>query len=133
MITVTVPIPPTVLSPNARAHWAVKARAVKKARGEARLLALAALGRNHPPRWKAAQAVVTWYAATRRRQDRDNLSARLKATYDGIADAGIVEDDSGLLPLPPVLAHDPKNPRVVIVLSEVIHTPHNDRPELAGL
>lgn len=41
-----------------------------------------------------ADIVCVFYFKDKRRRDRDNLLASLKAAFDGIADAGIVSDDS---------------------------------------
>lgn len=43
-----------------------------------------------------------------RRRDRDNLLASLKAAFDGIADAGLVENDAGLTHLPVHIVIDPR-------------------------
>ena len=118
-LTVTVGIPPRVLSPNARCHWAVKAKAVKRARVEAWAQAQIAMHEtNSKGGWKAASCVVHWYARDSRRRDRDNCLASLKATFDGLTDSGLLVDDSGITHLPLVLAVDPKNPRVELHLTQ---------------
>jgi Holliday junction resolvase RusA-like endonuclease len=67
-----------------------------------------------PPRWRTANAQVTFYAPDRRRRDGDGILASLKATFDGIADAGVIVDDSGFIHHPVLMEHDPANPRVEI-------------------
>lgn len=111
MITLVLPIPDRVLSPNARVHWAVKAKAVKHARTLAKLAALR-VGR---PMWKSVtvQCIVTM--KTRRKFDRDNLLSMCKAYFDGIADAGVVVNDSEMIYLPVKFTEpDKENPRLTI-------------------
>lgn len=88
-------LPPRELSPNARVHWAAKARAVKAYRSDARLCALAAMGgRKKGFPWPGAILVAEFHFLTKRKRDRDNLAASLKSAIDGFADAGIVKDDN---------------------------------------
>ena len=87
--TVSLPWPAKELSPNARTHWAAKARAVKGYR-----LACA---------WHAAEqkirkmkapisATITFHPPSRRRMDIDNMLARAKAGIDAVSDAIGVDD-----------------------------------------
>ena len=115
-ITISLSIPPPELSPNGRYHWAAKSRQVKKYRAQAQLLCRAQT--YEKPRWKQATVSVVWYHPDRRRRDRDNLQASLKAAFDGIADAGIVDNDSGLIHLPAALEIDRQNPRVEITIAK---------------
>jgi Holliday junction resolvase RusA-like endonuclease len=55
-----------------------------------------------------------FFFATTRRRDSDNLLASCKAIFDGLVDAGVFTDDSGLTHLPATQAKDAKNPRVEI-------------------
>ena len=125
-VVVTVPLMHKALSPNARCHWATKARAVKLAREHAKASALLFLydwGRENgirfpPPRWSKAGIRATFYLRDRRGTDadQDNRIASLKATIDGIAEAGVVENDKGLVWASPPIAHaiDAKRPRVEV-------------------
>lgn len=117
-IKITLPLPPRTLSPNGRCHWATKARAVKKYRSDAKVAALAAMNEAgvNPPNWNAAKASVTFYKRTAHKGDSDNLTASLKAGFDGIADAGVIANDAGLMPMPPTVSKDAANPRVEIVI-----------------
>lgn len=89
---ITLPWPPKQLSPNARTHWANKARITKKYRADCYLLTKA--GSLTMP----AERAVLWLTfcpPDRRRRDDDNLIAAFKAGRDGLAEAlGI--DDSAL-------------------------------------
>lgn len=95
-VTVTVPLPPAALSPNARVHWAAKAKATRAYRATAWITAVAELGVRRGPRWPHATALITFAYPTNRRRDADNALASLKAAIDGLRDAGIVEDDAGI-------------------------------------
>jgi Holliday junction resolvase RusA-like endonuclease len=67
--------------------------------------------------WKDTTCEVHWFARDSRRRDRDNCLASLKATFDGLTDAGLLLDDSDLTHLPLVLAVDTRNPRVELHLT----------------
>ena len=66
--------------------------------------------------WREATCQVHWYARDQRRRDKDNALASLKATFDGLVDAGLLHDDSALTHLPLVFMVDPKNPRIELIL-----------------
>jgi hypothetical protein len=89
---IVLPWPSADLSPNSRVHWSRKARAAKKARADARIIAIAA-------NWDLAQwpdgelhLWITFHAPTRRLPDDDNMLARFKPQRDGIADALKIDD-----------------------------------------
>lgn len=92
MITeLTLPWPPTILSPNARPHWAVKAKAVKAYRAscyivckESKLVAPDTDGKLHL--W------IDFHPPSNRRIDDDNCLSRLKPGRDGIADYLGIDD-----------------------------------------
>ncbi len=89
-LTLTLPWPPTTLSPNARLHWAVLAKAKKTYRE-----ACAIVARQQGARPLGADALhltLTFYAPTRREFDLDNALARMKAGLDGLADVLGVDD-----------------------------------------
>lgn len=97
MITVTLPLPPEILHPNGRTRsHGYRASMVRKARGEARLIGQQAA--NGAPLLKAAIR-STWYMP--RRRDEDGLLAWLKPYIDGLCDAGLIKNDSGVTLLPP--------------------------------
>lgn len=90
-IVLTLPLPPAGLHPNARLHWAAKARLTKKTRSETALIA-----RQVAPEkpWKRCLIIPEFYMP--RQRDFDGLTAWLKAVIDGLQDGGIVENDSGV-------------------------------------
>lgn len=92
----TLPLPPSVLSPNARPHWAAKAKAAKAYRFAARMAATAVWPVYAPSLDEADVVCVFRFPIKgKRNRDRDNLLASMKAAFDGIADAGVVRNDSG--------------------------------------
>lgn len=116
-ITITVPHPPKECRPNGRFHYMAKARANKKCRIRACLLATAEMN-GQPPRWKKAAVQVVAYFRTAAFPDPDNFIASLKATFDGIADAGVVENDRGLWPERPQFFKDRDDPRVELTITQ---------------
>lgn len=91
--------PAHALRPNGRAHWAVRARAVREARGRARLVMVCRLRELQeacllPEGWSPDRYVVRWFYKGRQ-PDADNCLAACKAYLDGCADA-LGLDDSAL-------------------------------------
>lgn len=117
-ITITVALPSKEVSQNARVHFMARARATLKQRTEAGVACLAAS--KSSPRWKKATLSIVAFFKTKRWPDPMNFIGSLKATADGIEDAGIVANDSGLWPTRPVFATDKSNPRVVLTITEEI-------------
>lgn len=113
-VRLTLPLPPRELSPNARTHWARKARSVAAYRLCAETMARKVVRASQRSRWDRAEVRTTFYLPDRRRRDRDNLMASMKAAWDGLVDAEILSDDRGLVQYPPVLEVDRENPRVEI-------------------
>ncbi len=116
-IRLSLPLPPRVVSPNGRAHWAAKARAVKAMRYRAAAETLAARG-GRVKSWPTATVQVTYYHRDRRRRDGDNALAACKAYMDGLADAGLVADDVSLTYLPVQFEVDKANPRVELTIAQ---------------
>jgi len=121
-ITISLPLPPKSLSPNARCHWAVKARDTRKCREAARWWTFAAL-KGDCPHWRRSTFRATFYHTTNRRRDDDNLIASLKPYRDGIADSGLLDDDVGVVTLPPLKCIDRENPRVEITITQLEDSP----------
>lgn len=90
MIEITLPWPPSTLSPNSRTHWRFKAKAAKKYRQECGWIARAA-GLIAPAEGKL-HLWLDFYPPDRRHRDDDNLIASFKSGRDGIADALGVND-----------------------------------------
>lgn len=88
-VLLELPWPPREASPNARKHWAVKAQFVRWYRWEAKLAAFGH-GTLRPP----VHATVTFWKPDRRRRDLDNMLSAFKPAWDGMQDAGLIEDDS---------------------------------------
>lgn len=107
-VCITLPLPNKALSPNARVHWRSKANAVSEARwlaGEKARVAMAVVGTGT---WTRARYTATFIFPDRRSRDLDNLMAMLKPYLDGIADAGLVENDRSLVPQEPAIQYDPE-------------------------
>lgn len=124
MLTIVLPLPHKLLSPNARPCRPVLTRLKRAARADGRIAALVAMqgaGGISPPMWAAATVQCYFFFATNRTRDKDNAAASMKAAMDGISDAGLWVNDSVVTPLPPVFGIDPKNPRVEVLVVEGVH------------
>lgn len=115
-LTIAMPLPPKELSPNARPNRWKLASARRSYRIRAKIAALAALGRRAAPRWTRATVRIRFFHTVNRRRDKDNLLASLKAAFDGLADAGVVENDSGMTYLPVEVFIDQDRPRVELTV-----------------
>ena len=90
MISLTLPWPPTGLSPNARTHWAKLAKLKKQYRQACAWSAKAqGAGRIDAQRLHVS---LTFVPPTRRAYDLDNALAKMKAGLDGLADVLGVDD-----------------------------------------
>jgi crossover junction endodeoxyribonuclease RusA len=94
-LRIALPWPNKVLSPNARPHWAAKGKAVKKARNDANLAAIAAMRAVNWMTVEGAMVSTTFHCRDARRRDRDNFGAMCKSYFDGFADAGVITNDAG--------------------------------------
>lgn len=88
--TLYLPWPNKVLSPNARVHWSVLAKAKKKAKSDAYFIARAA--GLHGIKTSAVTVQYTFFPPDRHARDDDNLVGSMKAFRDGIASAMGVDD-----------------------------------------
>ena len=118
-IALSLPTPPMMKHVHAKGHWRARYAATHPARRGAYLCAVAALGRSEPPRWKRARFVYNFYWGDARSRDPSNALAACKAYQDGLADAGIVEDDRGVFPAVGAWEIDRERPRLEIVCEEV--------------
>ncbi len=105
-------------APNARVHWAKKSKITKAHRRASWGAAWTVMGDDKRPHWKKAKMQVKAYFKTRRFPDPGNFMASLKAYEDGIADAGVVENDRRLWPERPEFFTDKANPRIEITISQ---------------
>ncbi len=92
MKELVLPWPPRELHPNARVHWAKRAKFTKIERTLARHAAQQA-------GWNAAELAegrlhlwIDFYPPDKRKRDDDGLLASMKAARDGIADALGIDD-----------------------------------------
>ena len=97
-IQATIPLPPCDLSPNARVHWAKRAKATKAHRFAAYVQFVAA---RREAKWKHMRPVIVdiEYRCCKAAKgykplDAQNALSSLKAAFDALADAGIVPNDS---------------------------------------
>lgn len=91
-----LPLPPKILSPNVKTHWAKKSRATRDHRYDCAILA-----KTMKPRgWQAcAVSLEVEYRCARGAlgyiaRDVQNAMSALKAAIDGLIDAGIAPNDS---------------------------------------
>jgi hypothetical protein len=90
MNQIQLPWPNKDLSPNARIHWAKKAKAAKAAKQVGHLCALES---KIAVDWEGEIHLwITFYPPDRRARDDDNLIASFKNYRDGIAQALGVDD-----------------------------------------
>jgi len=85
-----IPLPPKILSPNARSHWAAKSKAAKAYKSDCYYVALS---KPFQPEVSGAIHIhVQWHPKTAHAFDEDNAIASLKHAFDGIAQAWRVND-----------------------------------------
>lgn len=91
---IILPWPNKCLSPNARTHWAQKAKAAKAARKDGHFATLAAgYGMTTFDGYDGKLHLwIDYYAKTRNYPDADNCLSSSKAYFDGIADALCLND-----------------------------------------
>tara|TARA_B000000609_G_scaffold146158_1_gene128072 strand:+ start:247 stop:678 length:432 start_codon:yes stop_codon:yes gene_type:complete len=95
MIEVVLGWPPTDLSPNARKHWAVVAKAKKQYRKDCYSVSKEQLKKYKKETENIPERLVlemTFIPPDKRSYDRDNLVARMKSGIDGLADALKIND-----------------------------------------
>ena len=116
-LTITIPLPPKEVRNNWRGHRMQKARAVKQYRTQTHLLSLAQMGMAKH-NWKKASVHITAYFPTARHMDPTNLIDALKPAFDGLEDAGVIENDKNLWPERPVIVTKDKRPRVELTITQ---------------
>lgn len=122
-ITITLPWPARALSPNCRAHWAVKHIKAKAYKDHATLIATIARKHASLRRWMPGEAAwakvdVQFTPPTAARRDQDNLIASMKSAFDGIAQAIGIDDSRWRLGTIEITA--PRRPGCVTVTIEPV-------------
>ncbi len=121
MIEIVLPWPDKRLSPNSKRGWP-KIKAKEEARHDAFYITREA--RDGVVEWYSGGlpyrilAQYAFYPPDRRRRDRDNFSAMMKAYQDGVCDA-LGVDDSCFQMAAPVWGDVVKGGRVVLRLEEM--------------
>lgn len=122
-ITIVLPIPNRVLSPNCmiasqRGRF-MKATAAKKCRRLAQLAVEEEQLETLP--WNFIEIKPVFYFQINRKRDRNNYMAMLKSTIDGIVDAGLILDDNSehIRETWPEMLIDENNPRVEILIERL--------------
>lgn len=93
-VTLELPWPSRPLWPNARVNKYEKAAATWEYRVEGKFAALRGMGRERFRLRPPVNATVTFLMPDRRKRDLDNMLGALKGAWDGMQDAGLLEDDS---------------------------------------
>jgi crossover junction endodeoxyribonuclease RusA len=97
MIRITLPWPSRTLSPNARVHWATKARAAKSAKKQAWMITRMTVPSHDIPEGKRVSIHLVFHPPSKRRRDWDNLIASMKSSLDGMASALGIDDSLFML------------------------------------
>lgn len=120
---IVLPLPSGLLSPNhttgSFGGRMQKAAAIKSYRAKAKTVA-EDLGVESGP-WGRATVGVTFYHSRKNRRDDVNHLASLKPAYDGLVDAGLLEDDDAehLTTLGCTFRLDKKAPRVELLVTRI--------------
>jgi hypothetical protein len=117
-LTFQLPVPTQPLYPNFRGHWTTPAAAKRFARALARREGERVLcdAKIPPPRWKRAHYWATLFHLRPITPDPDNFCASLKAYLDGLADAGIFDNDRNVWPERPQFLRATRLPHVEITI-----------------
>ncbi len=90
-MVIELPWPDKGLSPNARVHWAVKARLKRDYRAVCAWKAKAQ-GAHRLTGVESLHALIAFFPPDRRKRDRDNMLGSIKSGLDGLADVLGVDD-----------------------------------------
>jgi len=122
-LTIILPLPKKVLSPNAPSYTIggryAKAAATKKYRRIAKEAVEAEQIDTAP--WAKVLVEVTFFHKTNHRRDPDNSTGSIKAVYDGIVDSGLVPDDDKkhMRRQEPDYLVDKESPRVELTITRL--------------
>ena len=92
MIELSFPWPPKELSPNARVHWATRAKAAKKYKTDCLLMCWTA--GIHALYLDTYAISITFHPPSKRRADADNMLASFKSGLDAISDFTGIDDSN---------------------------------------
>lgn len=126
-ITIVLPYPDPKLNAHPKGRWNGKRSAVKRARGDAKLLALKALDGRPAPRWTRARLTMDMWFPKNSGQDVLNFAQMCKAGIDGIVDAGIITNDNHTVlpdPHPRFAGYDKADPRIEITITPAQEPSH---------
>lgn len=124
MIRVTLPYPDAKLNPNARPNIFQRARLIKLARHEAKILTMAALGLKGTcqlfDRKTGRVPVRVEIAPPDRRKTRDlqNAIGALKAAMDGVQDGLKIDDSLFAIRWPETFSAPVKGGQVILTIGE---------------
>lgn len=114
MIVIKLPWPDKALSPNARGHWAKKAKAAKQARNDGAWCALASGVRTHDfAGLESLNVSIVFEPPDKRRRDTDGMFSSMKSYLDGIADVVGIDDSKWVFT--GIRRGEPRKPGVVRV------------------
>lgn len=107
---ISFPWPPKELSPNARVHWAKKARATKAYKNECLLWCL--VNKLRPIQADSLSLLITFNPPDNRRRDLDNMLSSFKAGIDAISmRTGINDSDFQI-----TIAKQPVTPKGTVMV-----------------
>lgn len=93
MISLVLPWPSRDLHPNARVHWARKAKAAKRARADSAVCAkMVGIRRDDPDIPTALKVTAVFCPPDNRRRDIDGMLSSIKSYLDGISDVIGIDD-----------------------------------------
>ena len=113
---ISLPYPPTTLSPNARKHWAVKSRATRGYRYDCAMSAKSqGLGKLEGD---MLYLRVIFCPPNKRRRDYDNAIAAFKAGQDALADVTGIDDSNFRVTYAPSFGEPMKGGAVIVDIEE---------------
>lgn len=116
-VTLELPFPPRELSPNARTHWRQRATYVSGYKRDCYWVAASVVGTKPQALAAPVTAQTTFVVTTNRKRDEDNLSASIKALWDGLVLLGLLAgDDAAVLKHAPIAIEKGKTACVRVVL-----------------
>lgn len=93
-IRIILPLPPRILSPNCPiASFRGRMMRAAAAKKQKRIAKESAEDAMRGERWQKASVKAVFYCKTKRRRDSLNFLSELKASIDGIVEAGLIPDD----------------------------------------